>query len=60
LKTGSGAPALASLDAVLASGVAHEIRTTVRHVIQAFRSQGCANAGLVRGARIAPDPANAV
>lgn len=71
---GSGAPARASLDAVLASGVAHEIRTTVhpallpaadvaalshdlaargvaRHVIQAFRSQGCVDAALVQSAR---------
>jgi pyruvate formate lyase activating enzyme len=66
---GSGVSALASLEQVLASGVAHEIRTTVhpallsdadvvglagalsahgvkRHVIQAFRSQGCADAAL--------------
>jgi len=80
---GSGASALASLGAVLASGVAHEIRTTVypalldaaevsrlsqdlsargvtRHVIQAFRSQGCADAGLVRDVRIAPASANTV
>lgn len=71
---GSGAPALSSLDCVLASGVAHEIRTTVhpalltdadvvnlahalsargvkRHVIQAFRSQGCADAALVQASQ---------
>jgi pyruvate formate lyase activating enzyme len=63
---GSGGPALAGLQLVLASGVEHEIRTTVhpalladadladvahelaergvkRYVIQAFRSQGCAD-----------------
>lgn len=74
---GSGDPALASLDAVLASGVEHEIRTTVhpalladaevvdlahalsargvkRHVIQAFRSQGCVDAALVQDARRKP------
>ena len=67
---GSGVSALASLEQVLASGVAHEIRTTVhpallsdadvvglagtlsahgvkRHVIQAFRSQGCTDVALV-------------
>jgi len=71
---GSGERARSSLEAVLASGVAHEIRTTVhpalladaevvklaqelsargvkRHVIQAFRRQGCADAALVRDAR---------
>jgi pyruvate formate lyase activating enzyme len=64
---GSGEPASASLEALLASGVAHEIRTTVHplllpdaalaelaqqlaetgvqhYVVQAFRSQGCADA----------------
>jgi pyruvate formate lyase activating enzyme len=74
---GSGDPALASLDAVLASGVEHEIRTTVhpalladaevadlaqalsargvtRHVIQAFRSQGCADAVLIDRVRFEP------
>jgi pyruvate formate lyase activating enzyme len=74
---GSGDPALASLNAVLASGVEHEIRTTVhpalladaevaaiahelsargvtRHVIQAFRSQGCADAALIDRARFEP------
>jgi pyruvate formate lyase activating enzyme len=68
---GSGERALSSLESVLASGVAHEIRTTVhpalltdadvvglaqdlsargvkRYVIQAFRSQGCANAELAQ------------
>jgi pyruvate formate lyase activating enzyme len=62
---------------VLASGVEHEIRTTVhpalladaevaaiahelsargvtRHVIQAFRSQGCADAALIDRARFEP------
>jgi pyruvate formate lyase activating enzyme len=71
---GSGAEALASLEHVLASGVDHEIRTTVhpslladaevvnlardlsargiqRHVIQAFRSQGCSDAELVHDAK---------
>jgi pyruvate formate lyase activating enzyme len=71
---GSGAAALASLEHVLASGVDHEIRTTVhpslladaevvnlardlsargiqRHVIQAFRSQGCSDAELVHDAK---------
>jgi pyruvate formate lyase activating enzyme len=71
---GSGERARASLDLVLASGVAHDIRTTVhpalladadvvslaqdlsargvkRYVIQAFRSQGCADAALVRDTR---------
>lgn len=80
---GSGVPAMASLEHVLASGVAHEIRTTVhptllshadvaclaqelsargvtRHVIQAFRSQGCADARLVRDGRIATASANTV
>ncbi|AAZ98123.1 putative pyruvate radical-activating enzyme [Thiobacillus denitrificans ATCC 25259] len=70
---GSGEPALAGLQTLLASGVAHEIRTTVHpallpdsaltalahdlaargvkhYVIQAFRSQGCANAALGRSA----------
>jgi pyruvate formate lyase activating enzyme len=70
----SGAAALASLEHVLASGVDHEIRTTVhpslladaevvnlardlsargiqRHVIQAFRSQGCSDAELVHDAK---------
>lgn len=70
---GSGARALTSLERVLASGVDHEIRTTVhpalladaevvslarelsargakRYVVQAFRSQGCADTALVRGA----------
>jgi pyruvate formate lyase activating enzyme len=65
----SGDRALAGLEQVLASGVAHEIRTTVHpallsdadltymardlaargvkhYVIQAFRSQGCRDAGL--------------
>jgi pyruvate formate lyase activating enzyme len=68
---GSGVPALSSLGHVLASGVDHEIRTTVhpalladaevmdlardlaargvtRHVIQAFRSQGCADTRLIQ------------
>jgi len=68
---GSSAPALASLEHVLASGVDHEIRTTVhpalltdadvvslardlsargvkRYVIQAFRSQGCADVALAQ------------
>ena len=71
---GSGVPALSSLEHVLASGVDHEIRTTVhpallsdddvvdlaqdlsahgvkRYVIQAFRSQGCADAALVHDTR---------
>ena len=71
---GSGAPARSSLECVLASGVDHEIRTTVhpalladadvvnlaqelsargvkRHVIQAFRSQGCVDAELVHDTR---------
>ena len=71
---GSGERALSSLEHVLASGVDHEIRTTVhpalladadvvdlaqdllargvkRYVIQAFRSQGCADAALVHDAR---------
>ena len=71
---GSGARALSSLEHVLASGVEHEIRTTVhpalladaevvdlardlstrgvkRHVIQAFRSQGCGNTSLVQDAQ---------
>ncbi len=66
---GSGERAFAGLQQVLASGVAHEIRTTVHpallgdadladlardlaargvrnYVIQAFRSQGCEDAGL--------------
>jgi pyruvate formate lyase activating enzyme len=66
---GSGEPARASLDLLLASGVPHEIRTTVHpallpdaalaglagqlaeagvkhYVVQAFRSQGCADATL--------------
>jgi len=70
---GSGAHALAGLQQVLASGVDHEIRTTVhpallddvtvadmagdlaargvRHyVIQAFRSQGCADGSLCQSA----------
>jgi pyruvate formate lyase activating enzyme len=71
---GSGERARASLELVLASGIAHDIRTTVhpalltdtevvslaqdlsargvkRYVIQAFRSQGCADAALVQAAR---------
>jgi len=71
---GSGERAQSSLESVLASGVAHEIRTTVHpalladadvvdlaqdlsargvkhYVIQAFRSQGCADAALVHDAR---------
>ena len=71
---GSGERARSSLDLVLASGVAHDIRTTVHpalladadvvslaqdlsargvkhYVIQAFRSQGCADAALVRDTR---------
>jgi pyruvate formate lyase activating enzyme len=70
---GSGDRALAGLEQVLASGVAHEFRTTVhpalladadvtglahdlagrgvRHyVLQAFRSQGCADEGLRQNA----------
>ena len=68
---GSGRSAQQSLECVLASGVDHEIRTTVhpalladaevvglaralsergvkRYVLQAFRSRGCADAGLRR------------
>jgi pyruvate formate lyase activating enzyme len=68
---GSGERARSSLESVLASGVDHEIRTTVhpalltdadvvglaqdlsargvkRYVIQAFRSQGCANTALAQ------------
>jgi pyruvate formate lyase activating enzyme len=71
---GSGVPALSSLEHVLASGVDHEVRTTVhpaqladaeviglardlsargvrRYVIQAFRSQGCADPTLVQDAQ---------
>jgi pyruvate formate lyase activating enzyme len=71
---GSGAPALTSFEHVLASGVDHEIRTTVHpallsdadvislaqdlsargakhYVIQAFRSQGCADVALVEDVR---------
>jgi pyruvate formate lyase activating enzyme len=71
---GSGDRAQASLQCVLASGVAHEIRTTVhpallpdtevvalaqdlsargvkRYVIQAFRSQGCADTALALDSR---------
>ena len=75
---GSGARALSGLQHVLASGVEHEIRTTVhpallsdtdladvahdlaergvkRYVIQAFRSQGCADEALRRNTtRIRP------
>ena len=70
---GSGGRALAGLQSILASGVAHEVRTTVhpallhdaevaglahdlavrgvkRYVIQAFRSQGCADEALCRSA----------
>ena len=70
---GSGAHALAGLQQVLASGVDHEIRTTVHpvllsdsdlaemahdlaargvkhYVIQAFRSQGCADKSLCQSA----------
>ncbi len=71
---GSGERARSSLERVLASGVAHDIRTTVHpalladadvvnlaqdlsahgvkhYVIQAFRSQGCADAALIQDAR---------
>ena len=70
---GSGARALAGLQQVLASGVDHEIRTTVHpalladadlvaiardlaehgvghYVIQAFRSRGCEDVGLLQSA----------
>jgi len=70
---GSGERAHAGLLEVVASGVAHEVRTTVHpalladadvvglahelaargvkhYVIQAFRSQGCGNAGLCQNA----------
>src|SRR5512139_922493 len=70
---GSGGRARAGLEGILASGAAHEVRTTVhpallddaavaglardlaargvkRYVIQAFRSQGCADEALCRSA----------